>query len=48
MKTIAQFKISKEDNIYTAEGVDLAVVTQAENLDQLVQNIGEAVSLHLN
>ena len=48
MKTIAQFIISKNENSYTAEGVDLAVVTQAENLDQLVKNIEEAVALHLD
>lgn len=46
MKTIAQFKVSKEDKFYVAEGVDLSIVTQADSLDQLVKNIGEAVSLH--
>lgn len=47
MKTIAQFKISHDKNTYVAEGVDLAIVTQANNLDSLVKNIEEAVSLHL-
>jgi predicted RNase H-like HicB family nuclease len=47
MKTIAQFKISKDENTYIAEGVDLAIVTQANDLDDLVNNIKEAVSLHL-
>jgi len=47
MKTIAQFKVYKEDNSYTAEGVDLSIVTQADDLDQLVINIEEAVALHL-
>ena len=46
MKTIAQFKVYKEDDSYIAEGVDLAIVTQADNLDELVKNIEEAVSLH--
>ena len=46
MKTIAQFKISREDNYYIAEGIDLSIVTQADNLDQLVKNIEEAVSLY--
>jgi predicted RNase H-like HicB family nuclease len=48
MKTIAQFKVYKgEKNTYIAEGIDLAIVTQAEDLDQLVKNIEEAVKLHL-
>jgi predicted RNase H-like HicB family nuclease len=46
MKSIAQFKVYKEDNSYIAEGIDLAIVTQADDLDQLVKNIEEAVSLH--
>ena len=48
MKTIAQFRIFKDENSYVAEGVDLAVVTQAENLDQLIKNLEEAVALHLD
>jgi predicted RNase H-like HicB family nuclease len=47
MKTIAQFKISKDEDTYIAEGVDLAIVTQANDLDDLMSNIKEAVSLHL-
>ncbi|MCB9805582.1 type II toxin-antitoxin system HicB family antitoxin [Candidatus Nomurabacteria bacterium] len=47
MKTIAQFKVFKDGDSYVAEGVDLAVVTQADDLDELVKNIEEAVSLHL-
>ncbi len=47
MKTIAQFKVYKDEDSYVAEGVDLAVVTQADDLDELVKNIEEAVSLHL-
>ncbi len=47
MKTIAQFKVYKEENSYIAEGVDLSIVTQADDLDQLVKNIEEAVALHL-
>lgn len=46
MKTIAQFKVYQENNSYIAEGVDLGIVTQAEDLDQLMKNIGEAVSLY--
>ena len=47
MKTIAQFKISQDKDTYVAEGVDLAIVTQAKDLDTLMKNIEEAVSLHL-
>ncbi len=46
MKNIAQFKISKSEDSYIAEGVDLAIVTEAEDLDTLVKNIEEAVALH--
>ena len=46
MKTIAQFKVYKENNSYIAEGVDLSIVTQADDLDELINNIEEAVSLH--
>lgn len=47
MKTIAQFKVYKEEDSYIAEGVDLSIVTQANDLDELVKNIEEAVALHL-
>lgn len=46
MKTIAQFRITKDENTYIAEGVDLAIVTQADDLDDLVKNIEESTSLH--
>ncbi|OHA24176.1 MAG: hypothetical protein A3B11_02070 [Candidatus Taylorbacteria bacterium RIFCSPLOWO2_01_FULL_44_26] len=47
MKHIIQFQISKGDTHYIAQGVDLAVVTQAKTLDELTKNILEATSLHL-
>ncbi|OGN00841.1 MAG: hypothetical protein A2651_03095 [Candidatus Yanofskybacteria bacterium RIFCSPHIGHO2_01_FULL_42_12] len=47
MKRIIQFHISKGDKYYTAEGVDLPVVTQGKTLDELAVNIQEAVDLHL-
>lgn len=47
MKRIIQFHISKGDKYYTAEGVDLPVVTQGKTLDELAKNIQEAVELHL-
>ncbi len=46
-KHILQFNISKGDNLYVAQGVDLPVITQAKNLDELMVNINEAVELHL-
>ena len=47
MKRIIQFHISKGDKYYTAEGIDLPVVTQGKTLDELAENIREAVELHL-
>ena len=46
MKSIIQFKISNIDGVYVAEGVDVAIVTDAQSFDVLVQNIREAVTLH--
>ncbi len=47
MKRIIHFHISKGDKYYTAQGVDLPVVTQEKTLDELASNIQEAVALHL-
>ena len=47
MKRIIQFSISKGEKYYVAEGVDLPIVTQALTLDELANNIEEAVALHL-
>jgi predicted RNase H-like HicB family nuclease len=47
MKRIIQFHISRGDAYYIAEGVDLSIVTQGKTLDKLMQNIQEAVELHL-
>jgi hypothetical protein len=46
MKTIVKFNIKKDGDLYVAEGVDLSIVTEAQNLDDLVKNIDEAVSLY--
>ena len=48
MKRIIQFHIYKEDQFYIAESSDLPVVTQGKSMDELVENLKEAVSLHLN
>ncbi|MEA2092647.1 MAG: type II toxin-antitoxin system HicB family antitoxin [Patescibacteria group bacterium] len=48
MKNIIQFHIYKGENQYIAECANLSIVTQAETLDQLTENIKEAVKLHLD
>jgi len=47
MKKIVQVRIYKGEKYYVAECVDLPVVTQGRTLDEVVQNIREAISLHL-
>lgn len=46
MKSIIQFKITKDEGIYIAEGVDLAIVTDAPTFDALIVNISDAVELY--
>lgn len=47
MKRIIQFKIYKGESYYIGECVDLPIVTQGKTLDEVVANIKEALSLHL-
>mgnify|MGYP001605066623 FL=1 len=47
MKHIIQFHIYKGDKYYIAQGVDLPIVTQGKSLDELTENIKEAVEVHL-
>lgn len=47
MKRIIQVKVSKGEKYYIAECVDLPVVTQGNTLDELAENIKEAITLHL-
>lgn len=47
MRHIIQFHVYKGEKQYVASGADLPIVTQADTLDQLVQNLKEAVALHL-
>ena len=47
MRKIIQVKIYKGEKYYVAECVDLPVVTQGKTLDEAVENIKEAVNLHL-
>ena len=47
MKKNIQVRISKGEKYYVAECVDLPVVTQGKTLDEVTENIKEAISLHL-
>ena len=47
MKRVIQVKIYKGEKFYVAECVDLPVVTQGETLDEVVENMREAIDLHL-
>ena len=47
MRNIIYVQIYKGENGYVAEGLNLAVVTQGKDLDEVVENLKEAVSLHL-
>jgi len=39
--------VREERGVYTAECVEIAVVTQGRSLDELLRNLNEAVALHL-
>lgn len=47
MKKIIQVHISKGDTHFIAECVDLPVVTQGKTLDELTENLKEAIALQL-
>ncbi len=47
MKRTIQVRIFRGDRKFVAECLDLPVITEADSLDQLAQNIREAISLHL-
>ena len=47
MRKIIQFKVYKGEKYYIAECIDLPVVTQGKTLDEVVENVKEAVALHL-
>jgi predicted RNase H-like HicB family nuclease len=47
MKKIIQVKIYKEVKYLIAKCVDLPVVSQGKTLDEAVENIREAINLHL-
>ncbi len=47
MKSIIQVRIYKGETYYVAECLDLPVVTQGKTLDELAENLKEALALHL-
>jgi predicted RNase H-like HicB family nuclease len=47
MKKTVRVKVSTSETHFVAECVDLPDVTQGRNLEELTNNIQEAVALHL-
>ena len=47
MKRTIQVRISRGEHQFVAECLDLPIVTQALTLDELTENIREAIGLHL-
>ncbi len=47
MKHLIKAYISRGEDYYVAECMDISVVTQGKTLDQVVENLREAVALHL-
>lgn len=47
MKKIIQAHIYKSDSYFVAECTDLSIVTQGKTLDELTENLREAIELHL-
>ncbi len=47
MKRIIQFHIFQGEKYYVAQCIDLPIVTQGKTLDELIENIKEAVALQL-
>ena len=45
MKNIIQFSVSQEDDTYTAEGINVPIVTDGKTFEELKSNIQEAVEL---
>jgi len=45
MKSIIQFNISEGDGGYTAQGMDVPIVTEGETFEQLQDNNRDAVAL---
>ena len=46
MKSIVQFTISQKDGTYTADGVNVPIVTEGATFEELQDNIRDAVALY--
>ncbi len=46
MKTIIQFMVTKDQGVYTADGVNVPVVSEGSTFEELQTNIREAVILY--
>lgn len=47
MKRIIQARIYKGERYYVGEALDIPVVTQGATLDEVTENLREAIALHL-
>jgi predicted RNase H-like HicB family nuclease len=47
MKHVIQFRVYKGEKQYVGESIDLPIVTQGKTIDEVVSNLQEALSLHL-
>ncbi|HXL25873.1 MAG TPA: DUF1902 domain-containing protein [Chthoniobacterales bacterium] len=48
MKNIIQFMVTEEDGVYTADGVNVPVVTEGSSFEELQKNIRDAVTLYFS
>ena len=48
MKKVVNIQITRGEQYYIAESLDLPIVTQAKTLDELMLNVREAVDLALS
>jgi hypothetical protein len=48
IKDIIQFLVTEEDGTYTADGVNVSIVTEGGTLEELHNNICEAAALFYN
>lgn len=46
MKSIIQFNISQEDGVYTADGINVPIVTEGVTFEELQENIRDAVAFY--
>jgi predicted RNase H-like HicB family nuclease len=48
MKRIVRVRVLRGDKYFVAECLDLPVVTQALTMDELIENVKEAIALELD